>query len=152
MKIVFLDIDGVLNSWGTMVFFGTSTTDDPRFNPLAVKYLQSIVDDTGAKIVIHSSWMITFEYDEVIDMFVKLGFNRSTFLPLIGEEYNRVARIQTAMSEYSPEQYVIIDDTNLTQAFGENAIVVDPMDGLTYRNMILAKQLLGVTDMKVVML
>lgn len=58
-KIIFLDIDGVLN---TEDWHSRMTKDTPRdefgwmFDPVAVANLGYIIEDTGAVIVISSSW------------------------------------------------------------------------------------------------
>jgi len=58
-KILFLDIDGVLN---TKFWYRKMDDDTPRdkwgyvFDPMSVNNLKRIVDETGAKIVISSSW------------------------------------------------------------------------------------------------
>ena len=58
-KIIFLDIDGVLN---TQDWPSRMTNDTPKdefgwaFDPVAVENLAHIVKETGASIVISSSW------------------------------------------------------------------------------------------------
>jgi hypothetical protein len=58
-KVIFLDIDGVLN---TQDWHSRKTNDNPRdefgwaFDPVAVENLGHIVKETGASIVISSSW------------------------------------------------------------------------------------------------
>jgi len=58
-KILFLDIDGVLN---TKFWYYKMDDDTPRdkwgyvFDPASVANLKRIVDVTGAEIVISSSW------------------------------------------------------------------------------------------------
>ena len=58
-KVIFLDIDGVLN---TQDWHSRMTKDTPRdefgwvFDPVAVANLAHIIDETGAVIVISSSW------------------------------------------------------------------------------------------------
>jgi hypothetical protein len=58
-KIVFLDIDGVLN---TRDWHSRMTKDTPRdefgwvFDPVAVENLAHIINETGANIVVSSSW------------------------------------------------------------------------------------------------
>ena len=57
MKVIFLDIDGVLNCSETedFVFPHVFGIDDEK-----VKLLRSIVDQTGASIVLTSSWRLTW--------------------------------------------------------------------------------------------
>ena len=58
-KIIFLDIDGVLN---TQDWHSRMTKDTPRdefgwaFDPVAVENLGHVVKETGASIIISSSW------------------------------------------------------------------------------------------------
>lgn len=58
-KIVFLDIDGVLNTKWWYTQMNRNTPKDKygyAFDPKAVAYLRRIVEDTGADIVISSMW------------------------------------------------------------------------------------------------
>ncbi|CAH1232557.1 hypothetical protein PAECIP111891_07042 [Paenibacillus allorhizoplanae] len=54
MKIIFLDIDGVLVTTNSLIpsdkYFGN------KFDPISVRYLIDILNATDAKIVISSSW------------------------------------------------------------------------------------------------
>ena len=58
-KVIFLDIDGVIN---TKEWHSKMTKDTPKdeygyaFDPVAVANLAHIIDETGADIVISSSW------------------------------------------------------------------------------------------------
>jgi len=59
IKVIFLDIDGVIN---TKEWHSKMTKDTPKdeygyaFDPVAVVNLTHIIDETGADIVISSSW------------------------------------------------------------------------------------------------
>ena len=48
MKIIFLDIDGVLNQTGNAASL--------PFDPNCVMYLNHVIKETGAHIVISSAW------------------------------------------------------------------------------------------------
>lgn len=55
MKVIFLDVDGVLNSVGWMEEnkkYGLSRPVDPS----KVRLLKQIIDSTGAKVVLSSTW------------------------------------------------------------------------------------------------
>lgn len=62
MKIIFLDVDGVLNSQNYFISkyheLGRPVRGKEEIDKVAVKYLKEIVDKTGAKIVLTSSWKI----------------------------------------------------------------------------------------------
>lgn len=61
MKVLFLDIDGVLNS-GNYIKRLDGRFDDPKYqiDPDAVVRLNAITDLTGCKIVVSSTWRIAF--------------------------------------------------------------------------------------------
>lgn len=61
MKILFLDIDGVLNSRRSMTAFGAcpwTVEDDhmPLFDLVAVGLIRKLCDETGAECVLSSTW------------------------------------------------------------------------------------------------
>jgi hypothetical protein len=73
VKIIFLDIDGVLNHADFL--YGkhpvTSAADNyphsvEAFDPAALARLQRIIDATGAAIVISSSWRVIFKCEEIV--------------------------------------------------------------------------------------
>ncbi len=74
-KVIFLDIDGVLNTglWYTQM--DRNTPKDKygyAFDPNAVDNLKRIIDETGADIVISSSWK-SFGFSELEDMWQDRG-------------------------------------------------------------------------------
>ena len=69
MKVIFLDIDGVLNHQSHYEWL--MTTDEPtlmqrtypytEFNPKSCQLLKEIIEETGAQIVVSSSWRLDGE-------------------------------------------------------------------------------------------
>ena len=55
MKVIFLDIDGVLNSEEYYESFPDGEFIPP-IDPVCVERLKRIVDRTGAKLILSSSW------------------------------------------------------------------------------------------------
>lgn len=53
MNIVFLDIDGVLNNLGSVVGLGSPSK---YFDPVSVALVEKLCEETGAQIVVSSSW------------------------------------------------------------------------------------------------
>lgn len=74
-KIIFLDIDGVLNSrqW----FMNVHLKEKPRFqiDPKTIKRLNHIIYKTGAKVVISSTWRAGREIEWFNWCFNLHGFN-----------------------------------------------------------------------------
>ena len=62
MKVIFLDIDGVLNSRKYINSLGDGLFDNPTYqmDPVAVARLNVITNATKAKIVVSSSWRLPF--------------------------------------------------------------------------------------------
>ena len=56
MKIIFLDIDGVLNSKTYYKTVDRTKKDWNRFNPLAVEMIRRLIEEFDASIVISSTW------------------------------------------------------------------------------------------------
>lgn len=77
MKVIFLDIDGVLNSMDWYKrrerYPAPRTMDqynEKEFDPEAVRLLQGIIEKTGAKIVLSSTWRLHEDNVEAIKKFV----------------------------------------------------------------------------------
>ncbi len=116
MKIIFLDIDGVLNS---IAYDRTRTDKDGNIDKTRLVLLREIVDKTEAKIVLSSSWRKHWYRDkekcdgegrEVAEVFEEAGIEIYDKTPQIG--YLERANEIRAWLEDNPdtEKFVIIDD------------------------------------------
>lgn len=152
MKVLFLDVDGVLNREienEDFFIFG-----DIEFDCLL--HLASIVEDTGAKIVVSSSWRLPTLNDNPhikLDMLKKelstVGLTIHDVTPDLVLE-PRGSEIDEWLSK-NPEvtNFVILDDfigLDLMDEFEEHhkkhLVVTDPKIGLTVMDTILAKFIL----------
>ncbi|QCD61113.1 HAD domain-containing protein [Tenacibaculum maritimum] len=82
MNILFLDIDGVLNSrqWHSSESCKVLGTSVKRFfDPVCVEYLNRIVNETETKVVISSSWRILRSLQNLQDLFKSIGFTGKIF-------------------------------------------------------------------------
>lgn len=117
MKVLFLDIDGVLNSedWALAKYkAGVTGALQKEFDTDAVKRLNTIVEKTGAKIVISSSWRIAHSLEYIFNMMKKFGFVGEVIdrTPSVrGFKYARGFQIQEWLDEH-PEvtHFAILDD------------------------------------------
>lgn len=130
MKAIFLDIDGVLNTEVFItaiheLFKGQNPHEKMmdefgnRFDPLALRFLNYIIEKTGAKIVISSTWRLSgLKWmqemwkarnlcGEVID--VTPCFTGNSKLPF-DERFERGSEIKMWLDQNPVESYVIIDD------------------------------------------
>ena len=80
MKVIFLDIDGVLNS--SIDFFELRKFGHPVneikgskvINRGHLALLQQIIEDTDAKIVLSSTWRMHYTLDDMHEMFAARDF------------------------------------------------------------------------------
>jgi hypothetical protein len=163
MSLIFLDIDGVLNH---QQFWHEQRQADRRkelpedapdgahdIDPVKMGLLNTLVDDTGAKVVISSSWRIGRSLDDLKELFDWFGFTgdiigktprlwfrhdqdedwRNTSVPRGCEikawMENNKDRLGDKMSRV---KYVIFDDdSDMLWWQREHFIWVDPYCGLT---------------------
>ncbi len=77
MKIIFLDIDGVLNSdsWYKSINPEERLNPDIHFDPRNIQLLNKLVLKTGAKIVLSSTWRIRYSLAEMQNILKTKGAN-----------------------------------------------------------------------------
>lgn len=130
MKIIFLDIDGVLNSEETALAWNKITpgqgygghfpetkeisVNDVKWGETLFKNLRKIVEDTGAKIVISSTWRLHFSLAKFKEMFALYGWQDP---PIIDATNNwghiRGDQIQAWLDNHEDiTHYVILDDAS----------------------------------------
>ena len=140
MRILFLDIDGVLNHYSTYYAFRDDigcasphllhTGKNPGLDPIAVKLLQNVVNKYEFQIVLSSTWRIGYTDEEIINHW-KVGMSMyygwtNPLMPIIGSTPDLCAQqdsgiwvsktrgqeIQHFIDNYEKEitDYVIIDD------------------------------------------
>lgn len=118
MKIIFLDIDGVLNSKAyerTLDYCSIANIDESR-----IPLLKQIVDTTGAKIVLSTSWRKHWDKDVskcsedgklINDCLERYGLYVYDKTPFIDDRTKKYDDIKSWLSEHNDvEQFVILDD------------------------------------------
>lgn len=112
-KIIFLDIDGVLNSES----FAKKKTRK-NFDPECVKRLNQIIQETNADIVISSSWKLSpssvymaFK-DEGVEGNI-IGMTPNFIFDDWREDKTRGAEIEQWLMENPCDNYIILDDDEL---------------------------------------
>ena len=112
MKVIFLDIDGVLN-----VIPQGHDKFGAIFHTHLVENLKRIIDETGAKIVISSTWRMGNELPGMIDMWKKRNLPGEVvgitpnFMVKYGTTLCRGKEIDAYLKEHPEvENYVILDD------------------------------------------
>lgn len=85
MKIIFLDVDGVLNTSKTFKrvydLFKNTGKKELEIDLFRLEYLKQIIDQTGAKIVLSSSWRRFF--DKIDNKIIPLNEKGRSFYDLL---------------------------------------------------------------------
>lgn len=119
MKVIFLDVDGVLNSIGWMKKNNGKKRGNCEINPENVKMLKEIVDKTGAKIVLSSTWRNVDEtdgeprhpmYDYLVGELRKFRIEIFSRTPLINNNRPKEIKVWLDETSFNVETFVIIDD------------------------------------------
>lgn len=136
MKVIFLDIDGVLNSTKSAQKFGSFNHLDPS----AIDILNHICVRTGAKVVISSSWR-HMGLQAVKDILISQGIEAEIIgmTPywkirdgnVVGAYETRGEEIQVWLDK-NPEvkNFVIIDDSNDMGDLAPHLVLTSINDGL----------------------
>ena len=116
MKVIFLDIDGVVNCWGTKERAPSKVVGVEQ---RLIEYIKQIVDATGAKLVLSSTWRKDWAFDllngidwhYLRDEFAKQDLYFMDYTPSRRDSW-RGEEIKEWLesTEYDVESYVIIDD------------------------------------------
>ena len=140
MKIIFLDIDGVLVTPGSLQASGGKVF--PDFHPPCVACLNEIIKQSGAKIVISSTWRHAHPKYLDLHFFLKEQQVKGEIISMTrtGDSAHRGIKIMAWLSDHPLvsvknvanqtfrlmpiESYVILDDT-----------LVRPYDNLVQTNM-----------------
>lgn len=132
------DIDGVINSEDYAVYRHVTKqfNKDQFIDERAVAFLNYLIDQTGAKVVLSSSWRGSFEETE--NRLKAAGFNYEFFdkTPYL-ESRHRGSEIKAWIDEYEKdheplESYVIIDDDNdILEDQEKNFVQCNFIHGLT---------------------
>lgn len=169
--VVFLDIDGVLNSdrysrelarerepkrfaQGRGVDLCTQPIED-QIDPVAVARLNGLTERFRAAVVIASSWRRHFTVAQIRAALAARGMtahvlgsvpDRGSFLPEVRDVSSRAANISHWLLDHSTCAWVVLDDAPRASPLPENQVQPDGIDGLTDEDceratMILSRQL-----------
>lgn len=110
-KVLFLDIDGVLNSHRSCFAFGGfphcfNETHMARFDHVAVGLVRRLCEETGASIVLSSTWRLMHSVHEVAN-----GLNLPVFAATPELNGPRGKEIAAFLAEHPHiTRYAIVDD------------------------------------------
>lgn len=112
MKIIFLDIDGVLNSL-TSAISNKRSYSPAGLSKDAIGLLKFVVEHTDAKIVISSTWRSFGSNEWFIGLFEAYGWHRPPIIDRTRPNKSKEIRgdqINDWLSDNNVENYICIDD------------------------------------------
>jgi len=149
MKVIFLDFDGVINDYMTI----------NEINEYNVEMLKRIINDTGAKIVVTSSWKYPYQRNNKnMEGFLNNNYYARTLkengidiidcTPYIKEQGIKDNQREQEILEYlknHPEitQFLILDDDHIIETLKEHEIFLDLQAGLREKHIIPAIRILN---------
>ena len=133
MKVIFLDIDGVLN-----------TNSDREISNDKLKLLSELVSKTGADVVLSSSWRYGWNQPEknqpgtrIYNLKQLLKDNGIVIKDTIGLDLTKSIQIKNYLSTNVINNYVVLDDepidsTNLVQTNGDVGLTQSDCQRIAY--------------------
>lgn len=133
-RIIFLDIDGVLGHEGT----------DGQLDPRCIAELDWLIDETGAEVVLISSWRETFGVTETQRRLSAAGFRHAiTNVTPTFPTRTRSDEIDAFLAEVAePVRFVVLDDVPTAAHLAPALVLIDDFTGLTALEAAAARQLL----------
>lgn len=139
-KYIFLDIDGVLNSHRTChAFKGYPATLNPyclaKFDHAAIGLIRRVCKETGAKVVISSTWRKFYSFEEI---------GEKLQLPTVGQTPDlckanslRGDEIKAWLNDNTKEEYkyaIIDDDSDMLEEQKPFFVHTTHMNGLLWEH------------------
>lgn len=156
-KIIFLDIDGVLNNEVDGDNHKELVSDYGHYSERCVRLLNELTSSTGVKIVLSSTWRLGRTLEQIKLMFTEMGI-RAECIGLTDDYNNGYTFRGNEILKWikDPEDlvgfyhkyrsYVILDDDSDMLLWQKNNYVnCDPYTGITYRTVARAKAILNNT-------
>ncbi len=162
MKVIFLDIDGVLNSNFWNDAHQREISDRTLIDGGKIQLLGQLIKSTKAKVVLHSGWKFWFDHEmkplrkeseRLKSMLEEEGIEIDDMTPDHSTEDIRKSRkfslvkaneILAWISEHdNVDKWIVIDDLDLhNEEIGKHQIQTDASVGLTIENINEAEEML----------
>lgn len=138
MNVIFLDIDGVLNT-RRHLRSQANERDKKRWCPISSKAIAAMCRRSGARIVVSSTWRYEYDWYELMKIFERNGIPANyvigktpyIYSPPFDPFGSRPAEIQKWIDQNAISEYIIIDDNfNPFPSQASHCIHTDPEIGL----------------------
>lgn len=116
MKVIFLDVDGVLNDWDT-----PALSDYHWYRKSCMENLQLLVRNTNAKIVVSSTWKYSEKLlNKLAKVLEEYGLKIHDVTPDLDDKPSEINAYLKAHPEV--ENYVVLDDDDYFKIFHEHQV------------------------------
>lgn len=105
-KVLFLDIDGVLN-------LEDGNRDSNHIDKDMVAHLNWIIKSTGVKVVISSTWRSSMSAAQIHDHLSKFGFDGDIIGCTADNGKARFAQISDWLDDHGAHDFIILDDMSV---------------------------------------
>jgi len=143
MRVIFLDIDGVLNSVKTCVATGgypMELTHREQFDWMAIRLLQRLCDSSGIQIVLSSAWRLHHDFRNVAKAFDLPIIDRTpSLLGCRGDEIKQWLDNHVEVTHYA----IIDDDPDMLPSQSPYFVQTDGFEGLTWKNYVRLCEIFG---------
>jgi hypothetical protein len=130
MKLLFLDIDGVMTS-NDLIYDRRSLELLYPFSKGCVEALNEILKSNRLRIILTSSWRTVFDVEKQCQIFKENGVLQVPYGATVDLGYeNRSLEIKQWLQNKKIDGFVILDDLEI-DGFGDNFLKINPEEGLT---------------------
>lgn len=120
--LIFLDIDGVLGHFGS----------DGRLDPKCMAELDWLIEETGAKVILISSWRETLGLAETRRRLAEAGFRGRIAAATPSFPHRaRSDEIESFLDAHPSARFVILDDMPTSPRLAAAHVQIDEFTGLT---------------------
>ena len=152
--IIFLDFDGVLNTeqyHAELALVGKSDKDHwgPLFDPRSIHNLRTIVEETGASIIVISTWRYIHGFQGLKDMWIErfLPGKLMGILPCDSMMPTRGEEIADYLKGHKDWSYAILDDIDeYNSAQSLRFVRINPVVGISESDARKAIEILNVGE------
>jgi hydroxymethylpyrimidine pyrophosphatase-like HAD family hydrolase len=154
MKVIFLDIDGVINSNFWLESHQQEISDGTLIDKEKIELVAKIVHKTGAVLVMHSGWRFWFDNDmkpirkeaqNLIDLLLDSGLSIYSMTPDLTTEEIRKTKMFSKVKaseiflwlKQNPniDKWIVLDDIDLhNDELGIRQIRTNPETGITEKD------------------
>ena len=136
LRVLFLDIDGVINSTRTAVACGVGypheLTQLDRFDGVALALIRKLCHIGELSVVLSSTWRMSFHYHKVANALdLPIIASTDTNGKLRGEE---IARWLEANKDRVESYAIVDDDSDMLEEQMDRFVKTDGHEGLSWKN------------------